>query len=252
MASCGCGTRMTGQAVGAPLPADTGPVGGVDGVALQPGRQAAGHRRRDGTVRLWNPAAHRAVGAPLLASTSPGGSVNGVAFSPDGKLLATADTAGYIRLWNPATQPAVGAPSPRYRQRRRNRGSVQPRRQAPGHRRHRRHRTVVESGQSARPSASPSRLSLPAAWTRWRSARTASCWPAPTRPDSSAAGTRPPAAPSALRFLRCHHGRRQRGGVQPGRQAPGRRRRRRHPAAVECGDPASSPRSPSPAMHSAA
>ena len=58
-------------------------------------------------MRLWNPATRRAVGAPFLAAAT--GGVNWVAFSPDGKLLATADGDGTVRLWNPATRQAPRA-----------------------------------------------------------------------------------------------------------------------------------------------
>ena len=89
-------------------------------------------------VRLWNPATGQAVGAPLPADTSTGNGVYGVAFSPDGKLLASADGDGTVRLWNPATGQPVGAPLP------------------------------ADTGPARRRA------------TGWRSARTASCWPART------------------------------------------------------------------------
>ena len=57
---------------------------------VQPERQAAGQRRRYGTVRLWNPATGQPAGTALPADTGTGARVNGVAFSPGGLLLAGA------------------------------------------------------------------------------------------------------------------------------------------------------------------
>jgi WD40 repeat protein/transcriptional regulator with XRE-family HTH domain len=98
----------TRQPVGAPLPADTRSVEGVNSVAFSPDGKLLAIAGLAGIVRLWDPATRQPVGAPLLAATN--GGLNGVAFSPDGTLLATADTEGYVRLWNVATRQAVGAP----------------------------------------------------------------------------------------------------------------------------------------------
>ena len=99
----------TGQPVGAALPADTGPARRERG-GVQPGRQAAGQRRRRRHGAAVEPGHRPARRRPLPADTGTDGGVNGVAFSPDGKLLASADGDGTVRLWNPATGQPVGAP----------------------------------------------------------------------------------------------------------------------------------------------
>ena len=80
---------------------------------------------------------------------------------------------------------------------------------------------------------------------RWRSARTARPWPAATTARTCGCGTWPPTARSATPSP--PHRRGLLGGVQPGRQDPGQRRRRQHRAAVGRGHPPPDRRTPSPA-----
>jgi WD40 repeat protein len=85
-----------------PIPADTGPNGGVGGVAFSPGGTLLASADADGTVRLWNPATHQPDGVPIPAVTGGTGGLIGVAFSPNGTLLATADEDGTVQLWQVA------------------------------------------------------------------------------------------------------------------------------------------------------
>ena len=88
--------RPTGnpQATGISLPADTGPGGGVDGVAFSPDGNLLATADADGTVGLWNTATGQAI------ASLPADSGVGVAFSPNGNLLASADADGTVQTWH--------------------------------------------------------------------------------------------------------------------------------------------------------
>ena len=144
----------TGQAVGAPLPADTSPGGVRVRGGVQPGRQAAGHRRRStGIVRLWNPATEQAVGAPIPAGTD-------VERRELGGVQPGRQAAGHRRRGRhrAAVEPGHRAvrrrSPPGCHQWRPERGGVQPGRQAAGHRRLGR----VSCGCGTRPPGRPSAL----------------------------------------------------------------------------------------------
>ena len=165
----------------------------VSGVAFSPDGTRLASADSDGTVRLWNPATGREAGAPIHADSGPGGAVFGVAFSPDGTLLASADADGTIRLWNPVTGHEVGAPL---------QAVARPGRTVSG--------VAFNPEGRLRPSITGQAAGAPvqaaaargARCSAWRSARTASCWPAPTPTARSGCGTPPPATRSAPRCRR--------------------------------------------------
>ena len=142
------------------LPADTGPGGGVYGVAFSPDGKLLASADRGGSIRIWDPATGQAIGTAFYADPNPGGSVSGVAFSPRRQAPGQ---CGHRR-----NHPVVGPryPSPprpanpsRHRerpQRRGERGGVQPGQHAAGQRRQRRNDPVVEPCPPARRSARPS------------------------------------------------------------------------------------------------
>ena len=86
------------------LSAGTGPVNTVtfsrDGRILASGGE-------DGTIRLWDVAAHQEIGGPINADA---GSVDALALSHDGKILAAGYDDGTIRLWDMTTRRQIGGP----------------------------------------------------------------------------------------------------------------------------------------------
>ena len=103
---------------------------------------------------------------------------------------------------SPSARPSAPAPGQW-----RDRSGVQPRWQAAGQRRRRRHRAAVEPGHRP-PSSRPSRGQRPErALPRWRSAPMASCWPALASTAPCGCGTRPPAASSQPSSASAHNGR---------------------------------------------
>ena len=153
------------------------------GGGVQPGRDPAGHRQRDGWPGSGTRPAARADPAATTASR-----VWAVAFSPDGTRLATGSGDG-----RPGSGTRTsGQQLTRLRPRRRGAGGgVQPGRDPAGHRQRRRVGPDLRRRDRA---AELARWPTTARCGRWRSARTGPGWPPAATTVRPGSGTRPAAS----------------------------------------------------------
>jgi WD40 repeat protein/DNA-binding SARP family transcriptional activator len=107
--------------VGNPLDVTGGAENKVTGwaeypVAFSPDGRTLAAAAADGTVVLFDVAAHARVGRPLHPPYRPidvqyqSRDINDIAFSPDGRLLATAANDGSVVLWDLARRARIGRP----------------------------------------------------------------------------------------------------------------------------------------------
>ena len=85
----------------------TGHNGNVVSVAFSRDGKTLASGSADDTVRLWDVATGRQIGKPLTGHLGP---VWSVAFSPDGKTLASGSADDTVRLWDVATGRQIGKP----------------------------------------------------------------------------------------------------------------------------------------------
>ena len=188
---------VTGQPTGTTLPPGppgSGPLSEL--VAFSPDGKLA-TADGNGTVQLWNPVTGQPVGAPFHVGSI---GLSAMAFSHDGKLLATAgeDAGSTVQVWavtgkpvgaphHPSSIPYGGVSGLAFS----HDGKLLASADADG-------TTQLSDAVTGPPAPVSGLVPAPrAACGEWRSAPTASCWPAPTVTAPCGCGTRSPVSPSA-------------------------------------------------------